>query len=73
MQAASKQACLIRLPHSSHMQRTGNNNLDCFIKQSNIFIYVKKNDEKGYLLCIFTIFKLRSTTEQMPALVYDKN
>jgi hypothetical protein len=33
---------LIRLPHSSRMQRAPNNNLDCFIKQSNIFIQGKK-------------------------------
>jgi hypothetical protein len=35
------QACFIRLLHSLSAQRTGNNNLDCFIKQSNIFIYRK--------------------------------
>jgi hypothetical protein len=59
------QACFIGLPHSLHMQHAGNNTLDCFIKQSNIFL--KKNDT-GYSFCIFIIFKLRSTTEQMPAL-----
>jgi hypothetical protein len=32
------------------------------------YFHLKKNGA-GYLLRIFTIFKLRSTTEQMPALV----
>jgi hypothetical protein len=34
----------------------GNKNLDCFIKQANIFI--QRKNSTGYLLCIFTIFKL---------------
>jgi hypothetical protein len=37
-----------------------------FYKTSQYF-QIKKNNI-GYLLCIFTIFKLLSTTEQMPAL-----
>jgi hypothetical protein len=32
------------------------------------YFHVKKNDT-GYLLFVFIIFKLRSTTEQTPALV----
>jgi hypothetical protein len=40
--AASKQACFIRLPHSLRVQLARNDNLDCFIKQSNIFIWRKK-------------------------------
>jgi hypothetical protein len=51
----------------------------CF-KKTNKYFYSKKNDTGYHIACVlartaiyysfFTIFKLRSTTEQMPALVY---
>jgi hypothetical protein len=48
------------------MQHAGNNNLDCFIKQSNIFI--QRKTIQAFYYDFFIISKLRSTTEQMPAL-----
>jgi hypothetical protein len=42
-------------------------------KQESLFYktsqYFHAKNDTGYLLCIFMIFKPRSTTEQMPALV----
>jgi hypothetical protein len=49
---------------------TGNKNLDCFIKQAKIFIQRKTTQPINY--AFFMIFKLRSTPEQMPALVFSK-
>jgi hypothetical protein len=53
-------------------------NLDCFTKQTNIFIWRKGHKlinllsalAYTYHIAFFSIFQLRSTTEQMPALVF---
>jgi hypothetical protein len=50
----------------------GNNCMQAsLIYKTSQYFHIKKNDT-GYLLCIFAIFKLRSTTEQMPSHVLIK-